>query len=62
MLKDRITKSILATKLFKTLIASNQSKFTEEDILLLSKNLIKTLSDISEKKCSKYRRIPRMSF
>ncbi|WP_371218755.1 hypothetical protein ACA350_11110 [Orientia tsutsugamushi] len=50
MLKDRITKSILATKLFKILIASNQSKFTEEDILLLSKNLIKTLSDISEKK------------
>ncbi|KJV75095.1 Uncharacterised protein [Orientia tsutsugamushi] len=50
MLKDRITKSILATELFKTLIASNQSKFTEEDILLLSKNLIKTLSDISEKK------------
>lgn len=49
MLKDRITESILATKLFKTLIASNQSKFTEEDILLLSKNLIRTLSGISEK-------------
>lgn len=49
MLKERITESILATKLFKTLIASNQSKFTEEDILLLSKNLIRTLSGISEK-------------
>lgn len=49
MLKDRITKSILATELFKTFIASNQSKFIEEDILLLSENLIKTLSSISEK-------------
>ncbi|SPR10804.1 T4SS effector phosphatidylinositol 3-Kinase RisK1 [Orientia tsutsugamushi] len=49
MLKDRITKSILATELFKTLTASNQSKFKEEDILLLSENLIKNLSSISEK-------------